>query len=61
MRFQGFNSAEIARQLCLGKSCMYLAVANVVKQDCRASFPALKLWNQVVQTLLDVFGDRSIA
>lgn len=61
MGFQSLDRAEIARQLRLGQGGVYLAMADVVKQDGRTPFPALKLRYQVVHTLFDVPGNRAIA
>ena len=61
MRLERFDRVVVTRQFCLCEGCMDFTVADVVQQDCGPAFSAFELGGQMMQTLLDLWRDRTIA
>ena len=58
---EGLNRVVVTRQFRLAQRGMDFVVANLVQQHERAAFAASEFRDQMVLTLLDLRGYRSIA
>ena len=61
MRTQGFGCRVVTGQLGLGERRVDFLMADVMDQDCRATFPALQLGDEVMLASRDARRDRAEA
>ena len=61
MRLERFDRVVVTREFCLCKGRVDFTVTDVVQQDCGPAFSAFELGGQMMQTLLDLWRDRTIA